>query len=110
MSQEFRAGRAINRIPPARRSPAPVDQDGALQFTDPPPRAEPTTTTDPAPNGKPPIVMRIRFQLNGFPIEIEAVGKIDQLPATVKKLRQLGAVPPGEAAPDWPDEPFDDKA
>jgi hypothetical protein len=36
--------------------------------------------------------------MDGFPLDIQFQGSADQLPVTLARLRELGAVPPGRAA------------
>jgi hypothetical protein len=71
------------------RSPAPTDEDGALDFQDTPPsppsrRAEPTFV--------------IHALLDDFPIEVRISGTAETLKATVGRLREIGATPPTPAA------------
>lgn len=53
--------------------------------------AEPLTF----PNRKPEILIAVKAQLDGFPVELSFTGAVDQLPAIVKRLRELGAEPVG---------------
>lgn len=40
----------------------------------------------------------VKVDMNGFPIEINFTGSIDQLPAVTRRLQELGATPPPEPA------------
>lgn len=47
----------------------------------------------------PPVVpIKLSASLDGFPIEVEVMATLDQLPALVERLRGIGAVPPASPA------------
>lgn len=86
--------RPINRPPrpglngPITAADAPPDSD-PMEFDEPP---------APAPATRPLPTFTVHALLDDFPLDVSFSGTIDQLPATIKRLREIGAVPPTPAA------------
>lgn len=76
--------------PDAHRGPGRTD-DGPL-FTQP---AAPQPAPAPA-AGKPPATFTVNAMLDGFPFTVAFTGTVEQLPATIDRLRSIGATPPAQ--------------
>ena len=84
--------RPINGV--HRRPAAPAES------SEPPasgPGQAPAESSEPV-TPKPAVTFTVHALLDDFPIDVQFSGSADQLAATVKRLRQLGAVPPTPAA------------
>lgn len=57
-----------------------------------------TPPDEPAPAPRPPATFTIHALLDDFPLDVSFSGSVEQLPATIKRLREIGAVPPTPAA------------
>jgi len=58
----------------------------------------PEPTPPPAPPARPLATFTVHALMDDFPFEVSFSGTADQLAATVQRLRDLGAVPPTQAA------------
>lgn len=94
----------INRTP-ARRpyadvTPAAVAAAEPLAFPEAalPADLKPVGEPAPAERPKPAVSFTIHALLDEFPIDVQFSGSAEQLAATVRRLRALGAVPPSLAA------------
>lgn len=86
------------RVPEdARRTPA--GRSGSGPLFDEPTVLEPAPEPQPAPAERPPVTMRIAAVFDGFTVEVECIGRIEQLPATIRRIRELGGVPAVVASP-----------
>lgn len=87
------------RVPDdARRSPVAGGgaSDAGPLFEEP--QAEPGRAQAEAPK-RPTITVRITAAFDGFPVELEALGTLDQVPAMIKRVRELGGAPPVVTSP-----------
>lgn len=74
---------------PVTADDAPADSD-PMQFDQPP--DEPPSPPRPAPT------FTIHALLDDFPLDVSFSGTAEQLAATIRRLREIGAVPPTPAA------------
>lgn len=79
----------------AAAAPPAFDEDGNELFPEEP---EPPAPIAAAPSPKPPAVFEIQALLDEFPVTVTCEGTAEVLKATVKRLREIGAVPPTPAA------------
>lgn len=87
-------GRTINEAYRNRQPAAAPAESSAAGAEDS--AAAPAESSAPAPRAT--VTFTIHALLDDFPIDVSFAGSADQLAATVKRLRQLGAVPPTPAA------------
>jgi hypothetical protein len=67
---------------------APIRTNRYHEPTTPKPEVHPVSDK---PKSQPVFTAHVVF--DGFPVDVQFVGSIDQLPATIARLRELGAVP-----------------
>jgi hypothetical protein len=60
-------------------------------------------TAQPAPAAapKPPPLWTVAAIKDGYPITVQFAGKVEDLEATITRLRQIGATPPAQPAQQW---------
>lgn len=95
-----------NPAPARQAAPARVPEDahraapraGAGPLFDEP-QAQPQPQPEPAGPARPAVTFTISAVLDGFPFSVQFAGAAEQLPATIARLRELGAVPPVLASP-----------
>ena len=84
--------RNLSRPPIDTTTPLPRREDETLP--DPPAREEVVPQVEA--KARPSATFTIHASMDGFPFEVQFSGSADNLQATIKRLRDLGATPPDE--------------